>query len=60
MPLVCGIVTASTKNVVQRSLRRALLEQPLVDTGAARRQTARPLSLYALRPQAAAAFTPKI
>jgi 5-methylcytosine-specific restriction endonuclease McrA len=25
MPLVCGIVTASTKNVVQRSLRRALL-----------------------------------
>ena len=60
MPLVRETVTASTKNVVQRSLRRALLEQSLVDVGAARSQTSRPLSLHAVRSQAAAAFTSKI
>ncbi|MGD0967959.1 MAG: hypothetical protein ABR949_06695 [Candidatus Aquilonibacter sp.] len=53
-------VAGSTKDVVQRSLRPAVLDQSLVDARAARRKAARSLPLQTLRPQAAATFSPKV
>jgi hypothetical protein len=60
MPLVRRSVAAPPPNVVQRAMRRSFLEQSLVDAGASRRETPRPVPLYAVRSQAAVAPGSKV
>jgi hypothetical protein len=60
MPLVRRSIARAAKNLVQRSLRRKILGQSLVDACAASGKATRSLPLQALRPQAAVALPPEV